>query len=144
MSTTINQEDAGMAMSATEDFKTVPLFTGDKAVTTTPETVADAVIADDDLPALSVVGRDANGKLVMAVMGSVDPDDDIPPIGITTATVKEDATTKTVAVYRSGCFNPDALNWGASYDTDAKKRLAFEASPAGTDIHIRKPGYPQA
>lgn len=142
MSTTIPQNDPHMAATSTEDFKEIVLITGDTPITTTDEVVADAVIVSADLPANSVVGRDVDGKLVLAVTGSVDPADDIAPIGITTATVKTGATTKSVAVYRSGCFNPAALNFDASYNTDAKKRLAFEGT--GSDILIRKPGYPLA
>lgn len=139
MSTTIPQDDPHMAGSQTESFKTTELFSGDKQVSTQSYVVADAVIADADLPANSVVGFNASNELVLAVRGSVDPNDDVLPIGITTATVKEDSTTKTVAVYRSGCFNPDALNWPASYTTDAQKKHAFDHM--GSDILIRKPGY---
>lgn len=141
MSTTINQNDPGMASLQTEDFKTIPLFTGDTPVTTTPEVVADAVIASDPLPANSVVARDSNGKIEMAVWNAT-PASGKPAIGITTATVLEAATAKNVSIYRSGMFNPDALNWDSSYDTDEKKRLAFEY--AQNSIFIRKPGYPAA
>lgn len=141
MSTTIPQEDAGMAMAATEDFKTIPLFTGDTPVTTTPEIVADAVVASVDLPAYSVVGRDGNGKLVKATWNAT-PASGVPAVGVTTATVKAGATAKNVAMYRSGMFNPNALVWDASYDTDEKKRLAFEY--AQDTIFIRKPAYPLA
>lgn len=138
--TLINQDDPGMAVLKTESFKTIPLFTGDTPVNTTPEVVADAVVTGQDLPAYSVVGRDAQNKLVMADISDVDPANHILPIGITTATVKDGATAKNVSVFRSGMFNPDALNWDASYDDDTKKRLAFEASQPS--IFIRKPGYP--
>lgn len=42
-------------------------------------------------------------------------------------------------VWRSGVFNPDLLTWDDSFDTDEKKRRAFEGSPAPTTIYIRKP-----
>lgn len=142
MSTSIPHEDPHMMATSTEDFKNVELFSGDKEVVTQSYTVADAVIASADLPAYSVVGFDASNKLVKAITGSVDPDDDIKPIGITTATVKMGSTVKTVAVYRTGCFNPEALVWPTSYDTDAKKKHAFDH--LGADILIRKPGYPLA
>lgn len=141
MSTLINQADAGMAMASSESFKQIPLLTGDTPIVTTPEVVADAVIASVDLPAYSVVGRDATGKIVKAVYNAT-PASGTPAIGITTATVKAGATVKTVAVYRAGMFNPDALVWDASYDTDEKKRTAFEY--AQDNIFIRKPLYPQA
>lgn len=120
--TVINQNDPHMASSQTENFETIALFTGDTPVTTTPETFAPADSDDEDVAANTVVGRNGSGQLVPAVYGS------IAPIGITTASVKADATDRRVAVYRSGMFNPAALVWDASYDTDEKKRTAFEAS----------------
>lgn len=141
MATTIPQTDAGMASYQTEDFKTIPLFTGDTPVTTTPETVADAVVASVDLPANSVVGYDASGKLVKATWNAT-PSSGIPAVGITVNAVKAGATTKTVAAYKTGMFNPDALVWDSTYDTDEKKRTAFNF--AGRGIFVRKPLYPQA
>lgn len=142
MSTTIPQNDAGLASYNTEDFKTIPLFTGDTKVTTTPETVADAVISSADLPALSVVARDSTGKLVKAEYDATYASSGKPAIGITVNTVKTGSTSKAVAMYRSGMFNPDALVWDASFDTDDKKRRAFEHLSA--QIFIRKPLYPEA
>lgn len=62
----------------------------------------------------------------------------VKPIGITTAAVYDVNTAQRVAVYRAGNFNPAALNWHASFDTDAKKAVAFRGSPAPTNIVIRK------
>lgn len=137
--TTIPQNDAGLAFSANDSFTTVVLHTGPVPTITTPEVVADSVVASADLPAYSVVGRDSSGKLVLAVLDTVTPANSIAPIGITTATVKTGSTTKSVAVWRDGMFNPDALNWHASYDTDLKKRLAFEAGQK--TIYLRKPTF---
>lgn len=123
--TLINQEPV-LAGSSTEAFTTVTVFTGDSPVVTTPEVVADAVIASVDLPALSVVGRDSSGKLVLADISNATEANRIHPIGITTAAVKTGSTVKSVAVYRGGTFNPAALNFHSSYDTAEKKRLAFE------------------
>lgn len=39
-----------------------------------------------------------------------------------------DGETKPVPVYVAGHFTMDALNWDASYDTDAKKKAAFKGS----------------
>lgn len=39
-----------------------------------------------------------------------------------------DGETKSVPVYVMGHFNAQALNWDASYDTDAKKAAAFQGS----------------
>ena len=141
MATTIPQIDAGMASSQTEDFKTIPLFTGDTPVTTLDYLVNSAVISGADLAANTVVGFNSSGELVKATWNAT-PASGVPAIGVTTNTVKQGATTKSVAVYRTGCFNPDALIWDSTYDTDAKKKSAFEY--AGKGIFIRKPAYPQA
>lgn len=134
----INRADAGMAMSETDTFSDVAFQTGDFPQATTPEIVAATVVATEDLPPYSVVGRNADGELVLAVY-SEDEEDAIAPIGITTTTVKTGNTTNNVAIYRSGMFNPDALNWDDSYDDDTKKRLAFENSQH--TIFLRKPKY---
>lgn len=128
MSTVIPNADAGMAGIETESFRTVPLFAGEFPIATTEEVVADAVVASADLPAYTVVGRDADGKIVPAVYDAATPANAIAPIGITVNTVKAGAGAKTVAVYRSGYFNRAALNWPESFDTDAVKARAFEAS----------------
>lgn len=43
-----------------------------------------------------------------------------------------DGETKQVPVYVAGHFNMQALNWAASYDTDAKKAAAFQGSVSPT------------
>jgi hypothetical protein len=44
-----------------------------------------------------------------------------------------------VEVHRWGMFNPNVLVWDESFDTDAKKRPAFEGAPSPTNIFVRKP-----
>lgn len=134
----IPETDVGMAGIQTEDFKTIPLFSGTVPTVTTDEVVADAVVSGADLPAFSVVGFDASGKLVMATWNAT-PASGVPAIGITTAKVKQGATAKNVSIFRDGIFNPAALNWHATYDTDAKKKTAFEY--AGKGLYIKKPTY---
>lgn len=46
--------------------------------------------------------------------------------------VVPDGETKDVPVFTAGHFDQDALNWPASYDTDAKKRAAFQGSLSPT------------
>jgi hypothetical protein len=41
-------------------------------------------------------------------------------------------------VWYSGCFDPDALTWHDSFDTDAKKEAAFHGAPTPTTILIKK------
>lgn len=63
------------------------------------------------------------------------------PIGITIAAVSTPVSgTKIGApIYQCGCFNPNLINWPASFDTDAKKYAAFQGAPAPTAIVIRAP-----
>ena len=127
----ISDADVGIASVSTDVFTSVELLSGDTpAVVTTNEPIASALLTSG-IPARTLVGRDGSGNLVKAVLGSV------APIGITVVTVAaaSGAGTK-VPVYRAGCFNPAALAWDASYDTDEKKRLAFEGS--NPQIFIKK------
>lgn len=71
----------------------------------------------------------------------------IVPVGILPTKLLTGAgVTTTTDILRQGCFNPDALVWDASFDTDAKKKVAFEGSPSPTNIVLRKnnfgPVYP--
>lgn len=128
--TLIANSEVKMAGSQFEEFVAIEVFSGDTPLpVTTTEQVAAALLTPG-LPALSVVGRDGSGHLIMAVSGSV------APIGITTVAVLPGSPSGTkVPVYRSGCFNPAALNWGASYNTDELKRRAFEGT--GAEIVIK-------
>lgn len=87
----------------------------------------------------SVVGLDASGNIALAITGSVDPNDDIQPIGVLAHASSLGATgTGTGPVWYSGCFDQDALVWDASYSTDALKQAAFRGSPTPTTIIIAK------
>lgn len=112
-----------------DDYISVELFSGS---TPLPATEDFPVASGVALPAFSVVGL-SGGNLVLA--NTTGP---IPPIGITTAEVKNVGSAQRVAVFRSGCFNPDALNWHADYSTDALKAAAFRGSPTPTNVLIRK------
>lgn len=110
-----------------------PLVTGDvPQLLVTDETV----LTTQTLAALTVVGFDAGGKLVPAVLGGATP---IQAVGILVYAVDTTGGDKTGQVYRMGCFNPDLLVWDASYATDANKKAAFEGAPSPTAIITRKP-----
>lgn len=107
----------------------VELFAGN---TPLPATQDFPVAASVAIPAFSVVGL-SGGNLVLATQSKT-----VQAIGITTAEVTSRAAAQSVAVFRSGCFNPAALNWDASYTTDAHKKAAFDAAPTPTVILIKK------
>jgi hypothetical protein len=127
---TLPYGDAGLAaFEAGDSYSTVELFSGN---TPSPVTENFTVASGVAIPAFSVVGLTA-GNIVMA-----EQDGDPQAIGITTAPVLNTGAAQSVAIFRAGCFNPAALNWHASYDTDAKKAAAFRAAPTPTNILIRK------
>lgn len=98
------------------------------------------VKADEVLTQFQVVGLDANGDLVPAVFHTT-PANAVQAVGVVTQAVtgNSDGTT-TVPVFYSGCFNPDALAWDDSFDTDDKKAGAFNGAPTPTTITLRKRG----
>lgn len=111
-----------------DDYISVELFSGPSSTQTENFSVASGVA----IPAFSVVGL-SGGNLVLANTSGP-----ILPIGITTAEVKNTGSANSVAIFRDGCFNPDALNWHADYSSDALKAAAFRGSPTPTNILIRK------
>lgn len=84
--------------------------------------------------ARQVVGLNGSGLLVPAVLGTVEA------VGyIVYAPSAATTLNQLIEVMRQGVFNPEALTWDATYDTDEKKRMAFEGAPSPTSIIIRKP-----
>ena len=96
------------------------------------------VKADEVLEQFHVVGLDANDVLVPAVWNA-DPGLAIQAVGVCSQAVigATGGGTKVPTLY-TGCFNPDALVWDASFDTDGKKAGAFNGAPTPTTIVIRK------
>lgn len=91
---------------------------------------AETVLTGQTLAALEVVGFDVNGKIVPAVLGTVEA------VGVMPYAVDSTSGDVVAEVYRSGNFNPDELVWDATYDTDAKKAAAFEGAPSPTQILV--------
>lgn len=99
------------------------------------------VKADEVLEMFEVVGLDANSKLVPATIDTVTPANSIQAVGVMTQAVTGNAFgTTTVPVFLSGCFNPDALVWDASFTDMASKLAAFMGAPSPTQILMRERG----
>lgn len=131
---TVINKKPGIAAFASETFTEEALITGDAPITTTSEVMVDQATV---LPAYSVVGRiTASGKITLSDTAAVDGSQN--PIGITCNEAPDNNVDQKIAIYRGGCFNPARLNYHASYNTDEKKRLAFEAKQP--TILIRKIG----
>lgn len=98
------------------------------------------VKAAQTLAQFAVVGLDASGDLVPATFNA-DPALGIKPVGVVTQAVTGAADgSTTVPTFYSGSFNPDALVWDATFDTDGKKATAFNGSPTPTNVTLRKRG----
>lgn len=96
------------------------------------ETFDEIVAASQTLVAFTVVGKDANGRLVKSTWHASTP---ILPIGVIAEAITTDGTTnyKGALVWKTGHFNMARLVWDVSYDTDAKKLAAIRA----LEPHIR-------
>ncbi len=132
----ITDTTVGLASFNTDTYTGVELLSGDTPpVVTTNEPIASAVLTSG-LPARAVVGINGSGEIIRAVLGTTQA------IGILIAAINAGSSAGNKAqVYRAGCFNPAALDWDATYNTDEKKRTAFVAAE-GSQIFIKK--NPQA
>ena len=83
--------------------------------------------ADLEIGYLSVLATDGT-PAVQTETGAADRANYIAATAITIP----DGATKSVPVYVAGHFIMDALVWDASYDTDAKKKVAFQGSVSPT------------
>ncbi|PBB41807.1 hypothetical protein CK222_21890 [Mesorhizobium sp. WSM3866] len=95
--------------------------------------------ANQTLEPYTPVGFDDSGNLVPALVGSVDPADDIKAIGITLfKIVIPVGQNPGLPILRSGCLAKHMIAWPASFDTDAEKFAAFAGAPTPTNIVVRE------
>lgn len=81
----------------------------------------------------AVVGLDANGKLAMATQNGT-----VKALGIMAHAAALGASgSGNGQVWYSGCFDPAALVWDASFTTAAQKEAAFRGAPTPTTIIIQ-------
>lgn len=125
--TNIPQGEPGVASFASHTYGNFgDVRYGDTHVTTTNIEIT-ASGADIDLPLYSVI----NGTGVLADWNAT-RDAGSADFVLAEPIFIADGDTMTVPVIRTGHLNMDALNWDASYDTDAKKMTAFEGSDSPT------------
>lgn len=129
--------EPGVASFASEKFgnNPEPRF-GDTPAPTTNVTLT-ASGADVDLAIYSVI--DNNGAGALADQAGSTADDRANYITAEPIFIA-DGDSMTVPVYRGGHWNQDALTWDGSYDTDAKKKVAFEGS-VSPNIFIGKKAF---
>lgn len=81
-----------------------------------------------DVPIYSVVGLNGSGEVVPAEQGVTQA------VGIVAHKATYNAPGDEVQVILHGHLNINALDWPASYNTDALKLAAFDGAPAPTSI----------
>jgi hypothetical protein len=139
--TEINSTGLGLASLQTESFTQPELFAGDTPAVVTDYGILGETLDDAGIPAWTPVFVDPSDRsITLAVAGSVDPEDDVAPNAVTTVDIAAgSASTSSVPVYKAGMFNVDALNWPASFSTDALKFTAFNM--AQCQIYVKRPEY---
>lgn len=130
--------EAGTVGEGTEEHDDVSATVAGAVVTVRanePGTAGNAITTTETSTVASFGGGTLTGGTDVGGGGIV-------PIGITTVKVLTGAGVQTtVAIFTAGCFNPDALNWDDSFNTDEKRRHAFVGSPTPTNIVIVKPKF---
>lgn len=123
---------AGIPAQSSDQIFRLPegLITGDYPAKSNEDMT---VAASQTIPAYTPVGLDGSGNIVPAVAGTT------PAIGFAVHDIVTPAGTplKAWPIYRTGVFNPDFLNWPASYTTAELKMEAFRGAPSPTQIIMR-------
>ena len=127
--------DQGLGAYESATVGTIDPLSGNTPENTTSHAVDPAAVVAADLPAFSVVGLNANG-LTLAKF-----DKSVQAIGITVVKVDKGSTAAHVGIFRDGTWDPAALTWDATFDTDAKKKAAFDGAPTPTSIFIKPKLY---
>lgn len=132
---TITSTGIGVASVQTDTFDTIEVLSGDTPQIVTDYGILAAPEAAAGIPAWTPVFVDAGTKAVsLAVSGTTEPN------AITVEAIPAGSSTGvTVPVYKAGSFNFNAINWPASYSTDALKFAAF--STTDCEIYVKKPFY---
>lgn len=141
MAEDITSKDYGLASLQTDTFTQTELFAGDTPPAVTDYGILGSSLNTAGIPAWTPVYVDpADRSITLAVIDGVTPANSVQPNAITIATIEAgSAATSSVPVYKAGMFNVDALNWPASFNTDALKFAAFE--PSGSQIYVKRPYY---
>lgn len=133
MATNIPYADYGVPTVQHDAFTQVELFAGDTPLVVTDYGVVTGALATSGIPAWTPVVVDPETRAIsLAEAGQA-------ANAITVVTLQPNAPANSnLPVYKAGCFNIRALNWDASYDTDAKKFAAFAAA-TDAQIYIKAP-----
>lgn len=106
---------------------------------TTAKVLVTALAAGDEGNAIATTESGTGTSWGAATLTSGDDDVALRPYAIATAPVVTGAgQTTTIDVYRTGHWNMDALVWHPSFDTDEKKKRAFEGSLSPGNLVSKK------
>lgn len=131
--------DYGIPTVQTETFTQVELFAGDTPHVVTDYGIVPAALATAGIPAWTPLHVDPETREVSLAVYSADPEAATAPNAISVVTIQPGSSADSnLPIYKAGMFNIRALNWGASYDTDAKKFSAFAAA-TDAQIYIKAP-----
>lgn len=138
----INAKDLGVAGLQTENFTQPELFAGDTPAVVTDYGIIGGTLNAAGIPAWTPVYVDPSDRsITLASYDSGTPANSVYPNAITTTTIEAGAAaTSSVPVYKAGMFNIDALNWPATFNTDALKFSAF-AQADFAQIYVKRPEY---
>lgn len=131
----INYDDIGLASIQTDEFTQVELFAGDTPAPVTDYGILGDTLAVDGLAAWTPVIVDAATRAITLPEAGVSQAN-----ALTVAPIQAGSpATSSVPVYKAGMFNVEALRFGVSFDTDAKKFSAFNL--AECQIYVKAPFY---
>ena len=128
--------NAGVAGIQNEDVNgAVELFAGDTPAPVSISAAVPSAVATAGLAAFTpVVVDNETGTLAL-----VDGTTETKANAVTIVPVAAGSAVGSVPVYKAGCFNINALQWPATFDTEAKKLAAFNLGEC--QIYVKKPYY---
>ncbi len=133
MTVTIPNQEAALGIPSVTD-ENVVAIPGALFLSSHPDPITYdyEVAVSQTLVAGQVVGFNGSKRLIPAVLGTT------AAIGVMAhdITVGSSTSYKGAKVFRGGHFNGARLTWDATYDTEAKKVMAFEDAPAPTQIKV--------
>lgn len=132
--------DYGIPTVQTESYTQVELFAGDTPAVVTDFGIVASALATAGIPAWTPIYVDPVTRAVsLAVIDADVPENSVAPNAISVVTIQPGSPADTnLPIYKAGMFNIRALNWPATFDTDAKKFSAFAAAP-DAQIYIKEP-----
>lgn len=137
----IDYKNIGLAELNQDGFTVVELFAGDSPAVVTDHGVISAAQSATGIPAWTPVHVDpATREVTVAVYDDTVPANTVLANAITVADVVPGAAEGSACpVYKAGMFNINALNFDASFETEALKASAFNT--AQCQIYVKAPFY---